>query len=226
MTPAHDRPPLHAWPARAAVGRAVAKSKVLAHVRTGAAVRQAFTSQLGQIVWSHKLAPETVQLPATAHVPEIEVFQLELKTPTLDAEVLRCIDRAIPFPTLFELHHGTRVQAVAAWKRPSAAVAGAWVCSEHHAGPWCDADTVRRPLPLALDLASLYEQLLRTLLPLPARLHEPLEDQLERIAQWRSADAAERQLASRLARERQFNRKVEINAQLRSARALRDTLAH
>ena len=53
-------------------------------------------------------------------------------------------------------------------------------------------------------------------MPLPARPGESLREQLDRLAQLRSAQAASRKLAARLAQEKQFNRKVELNAQLRT----------
>jgi hypothetical protein len=91
--------------------------------------------------------------------------------------VLRAIDRAIPLPIVFQLHHGQRTRMVAAYKRPSAAEAGKWVIDSYFAGAWQPADAARVPLPIALDLHSLYEQLLRSLLPQAARPGESLPEQ-------------------------------------------------
>jgi hypothetical protein len=44
----------------------------------------------------------------------------------------------------------------------------------------------RQPLPIALDLHSLYEQLLRSLLPQAARPGESLPEQVERLTRLRS----------------------------------------
>ena len=45
-----------------------------------AAIRDRFVSQVSEIVWKYKLAPETVNLPAKLSVQEIQVFEVALKT--------------------------------------------------------------------------------------------------------------------------------------------------
>lgn len=216
---------LFAWPAQAAVARPLPKTKIYEHARPGAALRSLFVAQVDQITWAYKLAPQTINLPASPGVPEIEVLQIALKTPTLDHAVLRCIDRAMPYPLLFELQHGGQVQAVAAYKRPSESELGQWVLSEYFVCPWTPAHVARPGLPLALDLAGLYEQLLQTHIPLTPRPGESLRALTDRLSQLRRAQASDRALSARLAREKQFNRKVELNAQLRTIRQQLDTLS-
>lgn len=210
--------PLFAWPNQAAVGRPLPKTKIYRHASPGAALRTRFVGEVEQVTWAYKLAPETVNLPAKPGVPEIEVFEIALKTPTLDPAVVRAIDRSIPYPIVFELHHDGRTRAMLAYKRPSDADAAQWVLSEYFTGAWHPLATPRRPLPLALDLGGLYEQLLRDFIPLSARPGESLREQIERLGLWRRLQSTERALSSRIAGEKQFNRKVELNAQLRTIR--------
>lgn len=216
---------LYAWPSRAAVTRVLPKTKVYEHARPSAAVRGLFVKQVEQIVWAYKLAPETINLPAGPGVPEIEVFQIDLKTPVLDEAVLRCIDRAIPFPLLFELSFDGRSQSLACYKRPSEANPAQWVLGDYFSGPWQDDALPRTNLPLALDLTTLYHQLLRPHLPIAARPGESLREQLDRLTELRTTQAASRKLATLLAQEKQFNRKVELNARLRTIRHQLDKLS-
>lgn len=217
---------LFAWPSQAAVGRPVAKSKIYAHAKPTAALRALFVEQVESITWAYKLSPETINLPAKPAVPEIEVFEVALKLPDVSHAVLRCIDKAIPFPILFNLQFEGSTQAVAAHKRPSDAAGGQWVVGDYHAAPW-QPDGVARPgLPVALDLQGLYEQLLRLHLAVPARAGESLRDQLDRLAALAAKHAAAVKLEARLAQEKQFNRKVELNAQLRTIRQELDSLTN
>jgi Domain of unknown function (DUF4391) len=71
---------------------------------------------------------------------------------------------------------------------------------------------------VALDLQGLYELLLRQHLAVPARAGESLRDQLDRLSRLVARQTALAKLETRLAQEQQFNRKVEINAQLRDIR--------
>ena len=54
------------YPKNAAFGRVLPKSKIYEHGSPSAAVRQLFVRQVEQIVWQHKLAPETVNLKASS----------------------------------------------------------------------------------------------------------------------------------------------------------------
>ena len=223
---------LFAWSSQATVGRPVAKSKIYAHAKPTAALRALFVEQVESITWAYKLAPETINLPAKPAVPEIEVFEVALKLPDVSHAVLRCIDKAIPFPILFVLRHGGRSRPIAAYKRPSEATHGPkgqvvtqWVLGDYHAAPWQPDDVPRHGLPVALDLQGLYEQLVREHLAVPARADESLRAQLERLAQLQAKQAAAAKLATQLAQEKQFNRKVEINAQLRTIRSELHALA-
>ncbi|EPO6703935.1 DUF4391 domain-containing protein [Pseudomonas aeruginosa] len=209
------KPALFAFPGQARVGRPVPKTKIYEHGKIGSALRDKFVGQVEQITWAYKLAPETLNLPAQPEVPEIQIFDIELKGAELDDEVLRAIDRAIPLPIIFQLHRDQQTCMVAAFKRPNQADTGKWVLDDYLAGLWLPDDGERLPLPLALDLQGLYDQLLRSLLPQAARSGESLSEQLERLARLRSRQSEYKKLEARLHKEKQFNRKVALNAQLR-----------
>lgn len=216
---------LFSFPPQAKVGKVLPKSKIYQHGRVSTGLRERFVSQVEQITWQYKLAPETINLPERSGVAEIEVFELALKTETLDEDVLRAIDRAIPLPIIFHLQHGHRTRMIAAYKRPSAAETGKWVIDGYFAGAWQAADAERQPLPIALDLNSLYEQLLRSLLPRSARPGESLSEQLDRLSRLRSRQNEHNKLEARLHAETQFNRKVALNAELRALQTEIDQLS-
>ncbi|MCO6457175.1 MAG: DUF4391 domain-containing protein, partial [Pirellulaceae bacterium] len=137
----------------------------------------------------------------------------------------------IGFPLIFELiasrEDGTasdQIRVSATYKRPSEAEAGKWVIGEYFATDWLPASTPRAPLPVALDLPRLYEQMLRQLIPLPAREGESIAALAERHLQVAIKQRECRRLEARLHRERQFNRKVELNRQLREIAAQLESL--
>ena len=230
-----EHPALFDYPARTKVGRMVPKSRIYAAGQPGRRLRDKIAAQVANIVWQYKLAPETINLPASLAVPEIQVFTLTLKpggvTGELPEDILRCIDRAIGFPLIFELiasrEDGAardRVRVAASYKRPSEVEAGKWVLGDYFASDWLPADTPRAPLPVALDLARLYEQMLRQLAPLPAREGESIAALAERQRQLASKQRECQRLEDRLHREKQFNRKIELNQQLRALMAELDAL--
>ena len=56
------------YPKAAAFGRVVPKSRIYEHAGVGTALRDLFVTQVDQIVWTYKLAPETINLAATKAV--------------------------------------------------------------------------------------------------------------------------------------------------------------
>lgn len=219
----HDATTLFLYPPQTTVNRPIPKNKLYEHGAANTRLQARFVQQVEQIIWAHKLAPDTLNLPATADVPEIEVLRLHLRTAELDHDILRSIDRAMPRPILFELHRPDQIQVVATCKRPNQADPASphWVSFPSYASsPWLAAQTTRHPLPLALNLGSLYEQLLHRLLPLAPRSQESLPELFGRVDQLKARERELKQLENRLAKEKQFNRKVDINRQIHTLKTV------
>lgn len=204
------------YPKSAAFGRVLPKNKIYEHASPSTAVKNLFVRQVEQITWQFKLAPETVNLKGTPSVPEIQIFSITLKTGELKYDVLQCIDRAIPFPILFELRYEGKTQAVAAFKRLSDVDKSKWVVSDYFESAWLQSETPRTALPVVFDLEALYARLLAPLLPFPARPGEGLQACVERMEQIRFRQRELDKCEARLRKEKQFNRKVAINAELRA----------
>jgi hypothetical protein len=215
---------MFAYPQQAEVNRTVPKNKIYAHAKPSRSIRDRFVSQVGEIIWKYKLAPETVNVPAKGIAQEIQVFEVALKGGELAEDVLRTLDKAIPSLLFFELAFERRVRFAAAYKRPSEANSRKSVVEAYFETPWQPANEPRPPLPVALDLAGLYEQMLhRHMLASPMALAprpgEPLQSMADRASLIRAKENECRQLEARIKKEIQFNRKVELNSALRARRA-------
>jgi len=216
-------PALIAYPKQAAFGRVLPKNKIYDHAAANTRLKDLFVKQVEQIVWAFKLAPETIHLPERPGVPEIQVFSIHLKTPDLHRDVLRSIDGVIAFPIVFELTFDGRTQVIAAYKRPSLSGgevdASRWVLSDYFATDWLPVGCERTAMPVALHMGGLYEQLLYRLIPLPARPQETLAALVARVEQALAKQRELEKATARLEKEKQFNRKVEINAHLRQLKS-------
>ncbi|WP_037435315.1 DUF4391 domain-containing protein [Sinorhizobium fredii] len=206
------------YPKAAVFGRVVPKNRIYEHAGAGTALKDLFVTQVDQIVWKFKLAPETINLAATRTVSEIQVFGIGLRTGKLDEEVLRAIDRAIPFPLIFELTWSGKRKMVAAFKRPSEADAAKWVVSEYFATDWAQEDESRRPLPVALNLGALYDSILTSMMPVSLTTGEDIQARVARMETIRAKTREVERIKARLVREKQFNKRVAINAELRAAK--------
>lgn len=204
------------YPKKAAFGRVLPKNKIYEYAGPSTAMKELFVRQIDQIVWKYKLAPETINVPSTKAVPEIQIFGIALKMGELKENVLHCIDKAIPFPIIYEVSYAGKCRAVAAYKRPSDAESGKWVVSSYFQTDWLPENVARQPLPIALDLGALYEELLTPLIPYPPKAGESLQTRIDRIQQIRARQQELEKTEARLGKEKQFNRKVEINAEIRT----------
>lgn len=231
-SPSKPPPGLFDYPQKAAFGRVLPKNKVYAFGKATRRLRDLFAAEISQIVWRFKLAPETINLPAGPGVTEIQIFGLELKPgiDELSEDILHCIDIAIAFPIFFEVTaptaNGNRIKVITAYKRPSEADSSKCVVGDYFSTDWLPGDTTRSPLPVALNLMGLYDQMLRQLMPVESRPGESLQALADRH---RTMIIKQRELAkleAQLKREKQFNRKVEINAHLRTVTAEMNALTN
>lgn len=207
---------LYRWPDTAKFGRRVAKEKIYEHSGVNAAVRERFVIEVQRITWAYKLAETTINLVGTPEVPEIQVFTIDAKTDDVSTTVLTAIDRAVPFPIIFEMtrtvraRHETRM--VAAYKQLGAA---APKLSAYYTTDWVRQDSDRGALPTAISLPALYGALLQPMMPIFARGGEEMSGVADRLE---AVNKLERDIASlerRIRTEPQLNRKVDLRRMLK-----------
>jgi len=206
------------YPTKARFGRKIPKSKLYENASANTKLKDKFVNQIEKIVWQYKLAPNTLNLDATNKVPEIQVFDIFLKTKEVDQALLEVIDKAIPLPIIFQIHKGNKVKIKAAYKRPSESANNKWVIESYFESEWLDKDVVKQPMPQALDLGKLYEQLLKSLMPVEvtsSKTTQTLDEQVGIINQINSLQKDLDKLNSKYKKEKQRNRQFEINKQIK-----------
>ena len=214
------------FPAAARFGKIVSKSKIYEHTRPSTKVKTLFAQEIKKITWAYKLSPKTINIPATKIIDEIQVFHVTLKLDSLSNEVLATIDKAIPSPIIFIAECNGKTQYIATYKRPNDADSSKWVISSYFKSPkHTEKDQFNATeLPLSLNMESLYEQLLKELIPLDCREDESLQLLAERVDKCNALEREIAKLKSRLKKEKQFNRKVEINSEIRTLSAELDKI--
>lgn len=217
-------PVLYRWPEAAAHGRVVPKSRIYDHTRVAQRLRDHFVAEVQRITWSYKLAETTVNLPATEAVPEIQVFSIEVKGEDVADAVLETVDRAIPFPIVFEINRvageDPSVRTAVVYAHRAAKTTQRVVYSTD----WGPTAAERIRLPQAINLAGLYAALVAPLLPVSVAPGEELAGAADRAVRARTLAREIRQVERRMRAEPQFNRKVELRRQVRELRQELDQL--
>jgi len=206
------------YPTKARVANKLPKNKLYENASVNTKLKDKFVNQIEKIVWQYKLAPDTLNLDATDKVPEIQIFDIFLKTKEVDQALLEVIDKAIPLPIIFQIHKGNKVKIKAAYKRPSESANNKWVIESYFESEWLDKYSTKQPMPQALDLGKLYEQLLKSLMPVEVisrKTTQTLDEQVGIINQINSLQKELDKLNSKYKKEKQRNRQFEINKQIK-----------
>ena len=185
-----------------------------------ARLKALLTSQIQQIRWHAKLSPETLNIPATPEVTEIQIFNITLKGADIHPDLLLFLDKAIPQPILWMIENADQLLAYSvAHKRPSEADSSQWVVGSRFTSSFTSPASELQPLPAALDLTQLYRSLILPLLPLAAREGESISGLFTRCSDYQLHQRQITQLTAKVNREKQFNRRVELNQELNNLKS-------
>jgi len=222
---------LFEFPKSAVFGRVLPKSKIYEHSRPNSKIKELFVKQVERIVWAYKLSSETINLASSPFAPEIQIFRIDLKNGEIHEDVLRCIDKAIPFPLIFDLHYNNKQKLIAAFKRPSVnknnAENNKWILESYFESDWVSKDAAKKLLPQSVDLKNLYEQILKSLMPLEmisVEANQTLEQQVAKIDQIKVLQKEIVRLEMKFNKEKQPNRQFDINKQLKHKKLELDNL--
>ena len=201
-------------PASTAFDRRIPKQKFYEELPLTPALRRVFVGQINAIWWRSKIAPATANLAPGRTVTELEVFELQLAQPSLDEGVLRAIDKRIPYPILYLLTCDGRCQAWIGYQ--PAGQGGARV---YYHTAWQPQEDLKLELR-GLDTDVAYENFVRQIaggaLDTPAA--EPLPRSIARDQRRRALEKQIAVLQNKIRREKQLNRQVELNGELKRLR--------
>jgi len=96
-------------PPQACVERFIPKSKFFEKTLVNTKLKKEFTDKIQKIIWKYKLAEETIGINKTEATEEIQIFEIQLKEQIIPKNVLKVIDKTIPYPILYIFLHDTHV---------------------------------------------------------------------------------------------------------------------
>ncbi|QSQ09463.1 hypothetical protein H0A61_01826 [Koleobacter methoxysyntrophicus] len=210
--------PVFNLPKTTLVNKKIPKNKFYERLQAGKSLKEKFIRQVDYILWKHKLSRHTVNLFPTKEIEEIQVFEIHLKQKNLSREVLESIDRAVPYPILFALVYHDEVQLAIAYKKRSKQHEDRFVVDSYYYSPWQKIEDVSLDLLKGLDLQAVYENIIKSFMPISKGSSQNLEQAIEKQ---KAADRLKREIAAleaKMHKERQFNRKVEYNLKLQEKR--------
>ncbi len=194
----------------------IPKQKFYENLSVTPAVKKAITEQIKTIYWRNKLAATTSNLAPGERVTEIEVFEVRLTSPDLDENVLRLIDREIPYHILFLLEHDGKYQAAMGYKEAVGSGKTAFRVDCYYRTEWPPEEG----LPLCLEgltIDAVYENLIRQIAGEKLSVVENMTLK-ESVARQKQREKLGKQIAAletRMKKEKQLNRKMELKVQIK-----------
>lgn len=197
----------------------IPKQKFYENIEVSSSLRRVFVEQIKIVYWRNKLAVSTLNIASGESVTEIEVFEVRLTEPILEETVLRQIDKEIPYHILFILTCDGKAQAWIGYKEAAASGNNAFKVNRYYHTEWMPENELRFSID-GLNMDAVYENLVRQIAGeiLQTNPNERLKDSVERDEGRRRLEKQIAALESKLNKEKQLNRRMEYNTELKKLR--------
>jgi hypothetical protein len=184
------------------VNRRVAKEKLYANATLNASIKDMIKDQIESVIWRNKLAESTMSVAAGETVKEIQVFEVVLRQKALDKRILPAIAKAIPYKILFVLTFSGEAQV---WMEAS---------NTFYNTDWFILDEFTLKFE-GLNLDAVYENLARQIAGGRLDIEGDITKAVEKDKQRQKLERDIAALEKKVLREKQFNRQVELNRELK-----------
>lgn len=197
----------------------IPKQKFYENINITPTLRRFFVDQIKVIYWRNKIAPSTMNLEAGNNVTEIEVFEVKLNSTPLDISVLRQIDKEIPYHIVFLLEYEGKYQAWTAYKEKAVSGSNAFKVDTYYHTDWFTEDELILRLD-GLNMDAVYENYVRQIAGDALRTvfggePESLKESVERDKRVQQLQKQIDTLQAKVRKEKQLNRQMELNAELK-----------
>lgn len=198
----------------------IPKQKFYENLTVSPTIKRSFVDQIRIIYWANKIAPSTLNLAEGKNVTEIEVFHIRLNQETLDENVLKQIDREIPYHILFVLEYDGKYKAVIGYKEATGSGKAAFKVDRYYQTTWMNEEEL--PVHLeGLSTDAVYENFVRQVaggMLMPGEPQESLKESVDRNDYMEDLKKQIDKLQAKIRKEKQLNRQIEMNTELKKLR--------
>jgi hypothetical protein len=197
-------------PKEAFVNKFVAKTKFYEKANLNSKIQKEFVDKIQKITWKYKLAESTIGIAKTEAVTEIQVFEIELKERLIPKNVLKIIDKSIPYQILYRFVFEENV-AYGITLKENTSVEN-YYFSDWNAELSFDF--------IGIDLENVYQKLVRAFIRDEAKDKGNFSVIIDVDNQIKTLEVEITALERKIRKEKQFNRKVETNKVLLETKAM------
>jgi hypothetical protein len=191
-------------PEQSRVHKGIPKSKFFEKALVNTKLKREFTEKIQKIFWEYKLSESTIGISKTDTVEEIQVFVIQLKEQTIPKNVLKLIDRSIPYPILYVFKYDTHTAYGITLKGGGEQ---RYYFSDWGAEMNFDFSGV--------NLEAVYKRIVKTFLG-ASENEQNFTELIENDKKRKTLEREIKAIVNKIKNERQFNKKVELNGILQS----------
>lgn len=211
-------------PPRTKVARVVPKNAFDDY--TNSKQKKLFSDLILRLTWMNKLSSETINLESK-EIPELQIFKVELKEKIKVPKILEIVDKAISYHIVFWIEYQNWAYLSTASKHPHPTNDNIAIIDWTFTSDWFRIPENKFQLNLKGTIDSIFKDLCVQLTGKKELKKESLDEILRKEQEIDRLQKEINKLKSAIPRSKQFNKKVELNLNLKNAeKKLRVLLNH
>lgn len=193
------------------------KESFYTHATLTPAIKRAMVDDIEQIVWSHTLTAETLNVNASDKVRQIDVLTVTLKKRECNEKIFEVIEKAIPRHILFLLRLKNECRLLIHYKEAYENVKGKFRIVELYTTDWQPEEEVSLSIT-GLDLERIYHNFVYQIAG-NKLTKEPGRDLGKSVEQHQEAEKIRNRIArleDKMKKEIQFNLQLQLSAEIKA----------
>lgn len=193
------------------------KESFYTHATLTPAIKRAMVDDIEQIVWSHTLTAETLNVNASDKVRQIDVLTVTLKKRECNEKIFEVIERTIPRHILFVLRFKSEYRMLIHYKEAYENVKGKYRIVESFTTEWQPEEEVSLSIS-GLDLERIYHNFVYQIAG-NKLTKEPGRDLCKAVEQHQEAEKIRKKIArleDQLSKEVQFNLQLQLSVEIKN----------
>ncbi|MEZ5003935.1 MAG: DUF4391 domain-containing protein [Chitinophagales bacterium] len=176
--------------------------------------KKLFKDKVSRITWTHKLSKETINLKSD-EINEIQIFKIELKVKERIDTLLEIIDKAIPYNIVFFIQFddfaylSTSTKHLHPANEDNAIVDWTFNCE------WKNIDSIKYQLNLKKSLDAVFKDICMQISGRADLISKSLSEIVQNQQAIKKLQKEISLLKSKISNSKQFNKKVEMNLELK-----------
>lgn len=180
------------------VNRFIPKKTFYEKIGVSTAIKDEFIDLIDKIIWKYKLSEDTLGVNKTDKIEEIQIFEMNLKEKKFPKNIIKVIAKSIPYQILFVIRYNNEV-------------CYSIKVNDIYFTEWNENINI---IFDGLSLETIYENIVKSIIK-GTETKKDFEVLLENKDRQIELHKRLGQLKNKMKVERQFNKKVELNKQIK-----------